>query len=186
VTASTIEPTVADIMRTDVPLVAPNDSVATVARLMAVSALPGIPVVSEGEIVGIITESDVIAREADVEVPTPVPFLDAIFMLDAGRAFEDELRHVLAVTARDLMTSPVINIKQSATLQQLATLIIDEHVNPVPVLDDDLRLVGIVSRADLVRVIANLESARSHRADRRALPARWPLDARAHRSRRHF
>jgi CBS domain-containing protein len=146
-------------MRTDVPTVAPDDSVATVARLMAVSRLPGIPVVDAGEIVGIVGESDLIAREADIEVPTPVPFLDAIFVVDAGRDFEEELRRVLAVTARDLMSSPVVNIKQSATLQQLATLIVDEHVNPVPVLDDDLRLVGIVSRADLVRVIANLESA---------------------------
>jgi CBS domain-containing protein len=153
------DPTVADIMRTDVPIVSPDDSIATVARLMAVSGLPGVPVVEAGEIIGIIGETDLIYREADVEVPTPLPFLDAIFLLDGGRPFEEDLRHVLAVTARDLMTSPVLNIKQTATLQQLATLIVDERVNPVPVLDDDLRLVGIVSRADLVRVIARLEAA---------------------------
>lgn len=153
------EPTVADIMRTDVPFVSPDDSIATVARLMAVSGLPGVPVVENGEIVGIIGETDLIAREADVEVPTPVPFLDAIFSIDAGRPFKEELRQVLAVTARDLMTRPVYNIKQNARLHQLATLIVDENVNPVPVLDDDLRLVGIVSRADLVKVIAKLESA---------------------------
>jgi CBS domain-containing protein len=152
------DPTVADIMRTDVPIISPDDTIATVARLMSVSGLPGVPVIENGEIVGIVTESDLIAREADVEVPTPVPFLDAIFTVDWGRDFKDELRHVLAVTARDLMTHPVINIKQYATLQQLATVMIDEHVNPVPVLNDNLELVGIVSRADLVRVIAKLES----------------------------
>jgi len=152
------EPTVADIMRTDVPFVAPDDPIATVARLMAVSGLPGVPVVKDGAIIGIVTETDLIVREADVEVPTPVPFLDAIFMLDGGRDFDDDMRHVLAVTARDLMTSPVFNIKQSATIGQLATLIVDERVNPVPVVGDDLELVGIVSRADLVRVIAKLEN----------------------------
>lgn len=155
------EPIVAEIMRTDVPVVSPEDSIATVARLIAVSGLPGVPVVENGEIIGIIGESDIIAREADVTFPTLVPFLDAIFRLDAGRDFKEDLRHVLAVTARELMTSPVVNIKQSATLQQLATVILDERVNPVPVLDDDLQLVGIVSRADLVRVIARLESAPS-------------------------
>jgi CBS domain-containing protein len=155
------DPTVADIMRTDVPVASPNDSIATVARMMAVSGLPGVPVVEDGEIIGIITESDMIARDADVEVPTPVPFLDAIFSVDWGRDFEEDLRHVFAVTARELMTHPVINIKQSATLQQLATVMIDEGVNPVPVLDDALELVGIVSRADLVRVVAKLESADS-------------------------
>ena len=158
VDASAAEPTVGDIMRTDVPFVSPDDSIATVARLMAVSGLPGVPVVEDGEIVGIVTETDLIVREANVEVPTPLPFLDAIFMLDGGRDFDDDMRHVLAVTARDLMTTPVYNIKQSATIGQLATLIVDERVNPVPVVGDDLELVGIVSRADLIRVIARLES----------------------------
>jgi CBS domain-containing protein len=155
------DPTVAEIMRTDVPIVSPEDTIATVARLMSVSGLAGVPVVDNGRIIGIITEADLIAREADVDFPTPVPFLDTIFQIDAGRDFETDLRHVFAVTARDLMTHPVVNIKQSATLQQLATVIIDEHVNPLPVLDDDLQLVGIVSRADLVRVIAKLEAAGS-------------------------
>lgn len=154
------EATVRELMRTDVPIAAPSDAIATVARLLADSGLPGVPVVDDGEIVGIVTEKDLIAREADVEVPTPVPFLDAIFVLDGGRDFDEELRHVLAVTAGDLMTSPVYNVLDSATLSQVATLMIDQGVNPIPVLDRDSRaLVGIVSRADLVRVIARLESA---------------------------
>lgn len=153
------DPTVADIMRTDVPVASPEDSIATVARMIAVSGLAGVPVVEDGEIIGIITESDVIAREADVEIPTPVPFLDAIFTVDWGRDLEEDLRRVLAVTARELMSHPVINIKQNATLQQLATVMIDENVNPLPVLNEQLELVGIVSRADLVRVIAKLETA---------------------------
>ena len=155
----TAEPTVAGIMRPEVQTVSPDTPVAVVAKLLADNGLPGVPVVENDTLIGIVTEADIIAREADVEVPTPVPFLDAIFMVDAGRDFDEELRRVTAVTARDLMTSPVINIRDSATLTQLATLMIDERVNPVPVVDDELNLVGIVSRADLVRVIARLESA---------------------------
>src|SRR5688500_18105031 len=96
------DPTVADIMRGDVPVVALSDPVATVARVLADSGLPGVPVVEDGEIVGIVTESDLVARQADVEAPTVVPFLDAIFVLDGGRDYDDELRHVMAVTAGDL------------------------------------------------------------------------------------
>ena len=154
----TAEPTVAGIMRPEVQTVSPDTPVAVVAKLLADEGLSGVPVVENDTLIGIVTEADIIAREADVEVPTPVPFLDAIFMVNAGRDFDEELRRVTAVTARDLMTSPVINIRGSATLTQLATLMIDERVNPVPVVDDELNLVGIVSRADLVRVIARLES----------------------------
>ena len=157
--SSDATPTVAEIMRTDVPVVGRDASIGAVARLMAETGLPGLPVVDDGAIVGIVTEGDLVAREADVAVPTVVPFLDAIFVADAGRDFDDDLRRVLALTAGELMTSPVYNIRARATLTQLATLMVDQRVNPVPVVDDDLNLIGIVSRADLVRVIARLERA---------------------------
>ncbi len=146
------------IMRRDAPFVAPDDSIATVARLLVEHRLPGLPVVENDELIGIITESDIIMREADVEVPTPVPFFDAIFVADAGPDFDDEVRRVLAVDARHLMTAPVVSVRSSATLSEVATLMIDRNVNPLPVLDDRLRLVGLVSRADLVRVISALEN----------------------------
>jgi CBS domain-containing protein len=152
------EPTVSDLMRTDFPVLNPDDSIATVARQIADSGLPGLPVVENGEIIGIITEADIITREADVDVPEPVSFLDAIFSVDVGRDFDEDLRRVVAVTARELMSHPVYNILQSATLEQAATLMIERKVNPIPVVDDNHNLVGIVSRADLVRLIARLES----------------------------
>lgn len=154
--------TVADVMRTDVPTVSRGDSIGTVARLMAEHALPGVPVVDDGgELVGIVTEGDLVAREAEVSFPTVVPWLDALFVADAGSDFDEDLRRVLAVTAGELMTAPVYNIRASASLEQLATLMVERRVNPVPVVGDDLNLVGIVSRADLVRVVARLEAAGS-------------------------
>lgn len=154
-----VDPIVAEIMCHDVPSVTRQDTIATVARLMADRQLPGVPVVENGTVVGIVTESDIVARQAEVTVPTVVPFLDAIFLADAGRDFDDELRHVLATTAGDLMTTPVFNIRASASLTQLATLMMEHHVNPVPVVDESLSLVGIVTRGDLVRVVATLELA---------------------------
>lgn len=150
---------VSDIMRREVPAATPTDSIATVARLISDHQLAGVPVVSpEGEIVGIITEGDLVERDADVTVPSTFAFFDAIITLDAGEPFDDEMRHVLATTAEELMSSPVYNILATATLTELATLMIQENVNPVPVVDDDLRLIGLVARADLVRLMAKLEA----------------------------
>lgn len=150
--------TVADVMRPEVPSVPPGASVGAVARLMVEHGLPGVPVVDGDELVGIVTEADLIAREADVSIPTVVPFLDAIFVADAGEPFEEDLRRVGAMTAAELMTTPVYNIRATASLSQVATLMIEQRVNPVPVVDEALTLVGLVSRADLVRVIARLET----------------------------
>lgn len=152
------DPTVREIMQTDVATVSPDDTIATIATLLADARINGVPVVENDRMIGIITDSDIIAREADVDAPTVVPFLDAMLVADAGRSYEEEIRRALAVNARQLMSSPVISIRQTATLEQIATLMIDEGVNPVPVLDDADNLVGIVSRGDLVRVIARLES----------------------------
>ena len=150
---------VSDIMRTEFPRLSRADSIGQVARVLSSSDLPGLPVVDGEHVVGIVTEADLIERQADVEAPTPLPFLDAIFLVDAGRKYRDEIRRVLARTAEEVMTRPVLNIRASATMNQLATLMVTDHVNPVPVLGQDDRLVGIVSRSDLVRYIANLESS---------------------------
>jgi CBS domain-containing protein len=149
---------VREIMRREFPRLFRTDSIGTVARTLAESGLPGLPVVDENDqVIGIVTEGDLIAREANVEVPTPLAYLDGIFQLDGGRDFDEELRHVLAVTAEQIMTHPVFNIREEATITQLATLMLDENINPVPVVDDNFVLVGIVSRADIVRVVALLE-----------------------------
>ncbi len=152
------EPIVREIMQTNVSTVGPDAPVPVVANMMAQAGINGVPVVENGRMIGIVTDSDIIAREADVDAPMPAVFLDAYFVADAGRSFEEEARRALAINARQLMSSPVISIRETATLSHIATLMIDERVNPVPVLDANDDLVGIVSRADLVRVIARLES----------------------------
>lgn len=149
--------TVAQIMRRDVPAVGPNDPIAVVARVLAEHRLPGVPVVDGGVLHGIVTEGDLVFREAEVSVPSVTPFLDAMLVADAGTPFEEDVRRVLSVTAGQLMSAPVYTIRARATLQEVATLMSERRVNPVPVVDDADTIVGIVSRADLVAVIARLE-----------------------------
>lgn len=151
--------TVAQIMRRVVPMARPDDSIATVAKLLVDTGMPGVPVVSDGQLHGIVTEGDLVFREAEVSMPSATAFLDAMLVSDAGTPFEDDLRRVMAVTASQLMTAPVYTIRDYATLQDVATLMVERNVNPVPVVDDSDTIVGIVSRADLVKVIARLESA---------------------------
>ena len=161
------EVSVASIMRKKVPVVAPDDTVQTVATMMARSDVPGVLVVEGGDLLGIITESDIVTRKAEVDVPETVSFFGGYFQAgkfrlpwnrethDDASDFDHEVRRVLATTARELMTSPVINIDKDATVLDLATIMIDHNVNPVPVVTGDNKIVGIVSRKDLVKLIAS-------------------------------
>lgn len=157
---------VASIMRKKVPVVGPDDTVGTVASMIASNDVPGVLVVDDGDLIGIITESDIVTRRAAVDFPETISFLGGYFRTgrlqfpwnretrDDASDFDHEIRRVLATTARELMTSPVINIDQDASVSDLATIMIDHNVNPVPVVTDDNRVVGIVSRKDLVKLIS--------------------------------
>ena len=152
------EPRVVDIMRTEVPMASPDDSVAFVARTMVEAGLPGLPVLDGGKIVGIVGESDLLVRYADISPPGFTAFFDWIIRTDAGLEYDEEVRRTAALTARDLMSHPVYSIRESATLSQIATLMVDRKINPVPVVDDNGNLIGLVVRSDLVRLIARLEA----------------------------
>jgi len=152
------EPTVRDVMRHEVPTASTTTPIAELARLMVKHRVPGLPVIAQGELVGIVTEGDLIQREATVDMPSIVTFLDAVIVADAGTPFEEELRRVVATTAEELMTSPVISIRDSATVAELATLMLQQRVNPVPVVDDARQIVGLATRSGLIELIARLES----------------------------
>ncbi len=152
------EPTVADVMQTGVPTLAKGDSVGKVARLMVEAGVPGLVVLDNGVIAGIITESDLVTRQSDFTPPEMTSVLDAVFTTDAGWDYDEEVRRALAMTAGELMSHPVYSIRSRATLGEIATLMHQYGVNPVPVVDDSNRLVGLVSRADIVKVIAILEN----------------------------
>jgi CBS domain-containing protein len=145
-------------MRREVPIAGPATSVGELARLMVDHRVPGVPIIDGGELVGIVTEGDLIQREANVDVPAVATLFDAVIMADAGEPFAEELRHVLATTAGELMSTPVISIRDIATISELATLMMQERVNPVPVIDDGRRIVGLATRTGLVEMIARLEA----------------------------
>lgn len=154
----TPELTAAEIMRDGVPAVSPDDSITTVLKLMVEHDVAGVAVVENDEIVGIITESDVVSRQAEPTAPLLWPIIDAVFVMDAGRSYEEEVRKVLAVNAGQLMSSPVTSIKSRANLEQIATVMMEHDVHPLPVVDENNKYIGIVSRRDLVRVLLKLET----------------------------
>src|SRR5262245_36988588 len=152
------ELTVKDVMRRQVPVAAPATAIAELARLMVEHRVPGVPIVDEGELVGIVTEADLIQREATVDFPEVATIFDAVISADAGTPLEEELRRVLATTANELMSSPVISIREFASLSELATLMMQRRINPIPVVDEGRQIIGLATRSGLVEAIARLES----------------------------
>ena len=151
---------VKDIMTKDVIAVGPDTPVTTVARIFREEAISGMPVVDEeGTVVGIITEIDLIARHARPQFPAYFSFLDSIIYLESTKQYHESMRHILATTAGELMTSPAETVDPDMDVQDLATFMVEERVNPVPVIDDEERLLGIVSHTDLLDMIERAQAA---------------------------
>jgi CBS domain-containing protein len=116
-----------------------------VARLFAENEISGMPVVGEGgAVIGVVSEADFLLRG---QAPERRSLLGSLFeSADARRAREEKLT---ATTAGEAMSAPPIVIGPDAPAREAAALLTKHRINRLPVIDDG-KLVGIVSRADLV------------------------------------
>jgi CBS domain-containing protein len=139
-----------DIMTTDVVILAPDAPIRHIARTFRRLGITGAPVVEEGEIIGIVTEIDIIARHARPHLPLYLPLLDAKIPLHGQREYREIIRRILGLTARDIMTVDVKVVAADTDLEEVATLMVESKANPVPVLEEG-RLVGIIGHTDLIQ-----------------------------------
>jgi CBS domain-containing protein len=148
---------VADIMTREVVSVRADMRVGQIARVFREHQLSGLPVIDEaGELVGIITELDMVKRHARPQMPAFLPLLGAYLPLGT-KDYKESLRRITGVTAEDIMTTPVNTISPDASVEDAATVMVSNRSNPLPVVDDNGRMVGIISRTDILRVIEDLE-----------------------------
>jgi CBS domain-containing protein len=143
-----------DIMTTDVASVRPATPINEIAAMLAAKRISAAPVVDEtGSPVGMVSEGDLIGRnEADREARRDW-WLD---ILAEGETLSSEYLaslHPSATTAATIMSAPVIVVEETTEITEIARLLEEYHIKRVPVLRDG-RIIGIVSRADLVRALA--------------------------------
>lgn len=153
--------TVARIMTPQPITVQPDDTVVFAAKTLAEHNFNGLPVVNpDNQLVGIITEYDLVSKGTDLHLPTLINILGnvGVYKKDTGPIKQD-LKNLLTLKVREIMNPEPLTVRPDAPIQELADLFAHHHrVNPIPVVDADKKLVGIVSRFDLVRLFAD-ESA---------------------------
>ncbi|NTW28355.1 MAG: CBS domain-containing protein [Coriobacteriia bacterium] len=147
------EGSVRDIMTPDPVTVGREVSVTDAARLMVDKGIGALPVVENGILVGLVTEGDLIIKDIKLEYPTYIHLLDGFFMYPPSTArFESELRKAVAATVDDVMTKNPVTVQGSASIEDVATLLVDRDVSRIPVLDGDV-VIGIVTKSDVLRSI---------------------------------
>jgi CBS domain-containing protein len=146
-----------EIMTADVKVVRPDESIADVARRFAEHGIHGAPVVdAQGRLVGIVTESDIIhatkTKYTTYNMVYPsihqfgLEFKEGTTYSELSKAFE-EVKHT---PVSEIMTVAVITASPDDMVEEVAPMMIKNHINRVPVVDNGI-VVGIVTRGDILR-----------------------------------
>jgi CBS domain-containing protein len=136
---------ITELMTDDVVTIAPETPLKQVAAILSTNHISGAPVCNRnGEVLGVISEADILRKEEGVSADVGGPFRWLLRRLDG------ETAKVAARTAAEAMTSPPVTIRATASAAVAARLMIERRVNRLPVMSNG-DLVGIVTRADLVR-----------------------------------
>lgn len=146
---------VRDVMTTDVVTFSPSDTVEAAARALSERSLGGAPVVDEdGLVIGLLEDDDLIVQDTRLHFPTVISVFGAYLELPSSlRHFESDLRKAVGATVSDVMDADAPTCGPDDTLETVATSLHDRNSSRMAVVDDDGRLLGIVSRGDLVRAI---------------------------------
>ncbi len=137
-----------DIMTREVLAVPPEMPAAHVARAMASRGISGVPVVDEkGEVLGVISEKDFFRLMGASDFPN--------FMAVVARCLTEKGCVAFPLKdkkARDIMSSPAITVQEETPAVDIARILKQNKINRLPVLDKSMHLVGIVSRADILKL----------------------------------
>jgi CBS-domain-containing membrane protein len=142
-----------DIMTKDVITVHPDTEVVQAANLLLDHHINGLPVVDqEGNVKGIICQSDLVAQQRKIPLPSFFIMLDSFIPLTSPKNIEKELQKMSAVTVKDAMTPDPITVDPETDLEDIATLMVKHKIHTLPVLDHG-KLVGIIGKEDILRTI---------------------------------
>ncbi len=159
-------------METDVVTCEPDERVSEVVKRIRESDVSGLPVVDDGEVVGVVSEADLLdlvdARQEEANIWLPSPF-EAFELplrafpwrewLEKHDVVEEAVEDVGETPIREVMTSPARTVSTSVAVDEAAGVMVRKGYNRLPVVDEDGRLVGIVTRGDVLDAISGGQSS---------------------------
>lgn len=159
----TISATVKDVMTTSVVAVRKDASFKEMAAMLRARRISAFPVVDDaGRVIGVVSEGDMLVKEA-VQA-------DGSSLLAALRHLREDDK-ATGITAGDLMTAPAVTIGPDAPVEEAARLMYDRRVKRLPVVSVAGRLVGIISRVDVLAVFSRPDDDIRDEIVHQALPA---------------
>lgn len=147
-----------DIMTTDLITVSPDTEITQATKILLDKRVNGLPVLdSDGRLVGLICQSDLVMQQKKIALPSLFNLLDGLIPLRAPKNFEQEIRKITATTVGQAMVTNPVTVTPETELTEIATLMVEKKYHTLPVLDAG-KLVGVIGKEDVLRTILGLRS----------------------------
>ncbi|HBV86170.1 CBS domain-containing protein [Desulfosporosinus sp.] len=144
---------VMDVMQTNVITIRSDMEIKEIARTLYDNRISGVPVIdSDGNLVGIVTEGDLLHKETSPQIPGVIGILGALIYYNGVKQYESDLKKLIASQASEIMTANVVIINKEASIEEAASLMVSKKIKRLPVLEDG-KIIGIVSRMDIIKTL---------------------------------
>jgi CBS domain-containing protein len=123
------------------------------AKILLENHINGVPVVDDtGKLVGILCQSDIIAQQKKLPLPSLFSFLDGYISLTSMKSIEKEVRKIAATAVADAMTTNPVTVEPDSNIETVAALMVDHNFHTLPVVANGI-LVGVVGKEDILRTL---------------------------------
>ena len=144
-----------DVMTRDVISVTPKTGVTDIARLLLEKRFNGVPVVNQnGDLVGVISQSDLIAEQKKLPIPSVFAILDAFIPIYPPSKIAKEVQKIAAMNASEAMTANPVTVSPEAGIDEIASIMVNKSIYTIPVLEGG-KLVGIIGKEDILRTLVS-------------------------------
>ncbi|TLS74772.1 CBS domain-containing protein [Mariprofundus erugo] len=141
-----------DIMNAEPPCCLPGLNIHELAQRFADENITGLLVVDEDQsLIGVVTETDLIDQQKNLHVPTAVALFDMVIPMGESQ-FEEELTRLKAITAGELASVDVKTVGPDVELSEIASIMGDNSVHHLPVLDGDV-VIGLICKHDVIKAL---------------------------------
>ena len=150
---------VKDIMTTEVITVSPETEIVQATNLLLENRINGVPVTDEtGKLVGILCQSDLIAQQKKLPIPSFFTLLNGLIPLISKKNIEKQVQKIAAITVAQAMTPNPVTVQPDMDIEEVAALMVDRNFHSIPVVDEG-ELVGIVGKEDMLRTLITISEA---------------------------
>jgi CBS domain-containing protein len=142
-----------DIMTSDVITVKSDTTIEELAKILRKQQISGTPVVDdEMNVVGIVTENDLISKNKRLHIPTVFRLFDAFIPIGTSK-LEVEIKKMAALTVGEICTRDVVTVDEETPMEDIATIMTEKKIHLLPVIKEG-KIVGIIGKKDIIRGIA--------------------------------